>query len=105
MKENNFSSTWQMFSGIFCLPNIVLHAVRPESWREKSIRADYGNPCKDRPESEVNGVRVEGRTWLLQAWSERYTILSRVKAATFLIGITGSAWIPQEAELRQRLMC
>lgn len=24
--ENNFSSTWQMFPGIFCLPHIVLNA-------------------------------------------------------------------------------
>lgn len=24
--ENSFSSTWQMFSGIFCLPHIVLNA-------------------------------------------------------------------------------
>ena len=28
IKENNCSSTWQMFSSIFCLPNIVLNAVR-----------------------------------------------------------------------------
>ena len=25
-KENSFSSTWQIFSGIFCLPHIVLNA-------------------------------------------------------------------------------
>lgn len=30
--ESHFSSPWQVFSSIFCLPYVILEAVRPRVW-------------------------------------------------------------------------